>query len=982
MRIPGVVGPTYQGESTQEAAELCQNFYPEVVESDSVHQNPWAKVRYLLQPTPGFFVIAEIEGATSIEAMTETLGRLFVVARAGDADPVADTLYEIVRTGDASNPQYESIVRGRLPTPAAGPVSLVTMGDIGELLMVVANGWIHYYDLSFSVAETVVDDRTRGAQWAEFALPFGLGFRGEPIAHIGVPINLQLAPTLSSDAPDQLATAAGAGPHMTISLDWEPPDEQIGWWVVPYVEGQEYPGRVLIELNRNRTAFVNLNQSSFPVLFYGVGLSQRLNQTLNRREFYVVRFSHDTAIQLEVTLRLFPAIVTDAEIETIRRTEKWYTYVEGRAQFGGHIDGFFARLSTVRNELAVGPQFGLNFEGIGTGSVPWIWQESPGLAFGVGSAITCMAGNPAVNRLWLGASGQTAADRKLVAVALTSNGTDQKGQTVAADEVDLPAAFSAAPTGAAFAGDKLYLVNLADDRVFVFDATTPYARVDGDEFAFEWPSDAPNAFTPWERASIDVWVSGTYVYVLFRQRLGANSAENRPDDAIAEWAEIRCYLLADGGRVGSLDLSSTRLRESGATGAPTHLTGTGNILLLHDIGRDRIFAFDTVTTQPVNAFGSHSALIDWRRGSGNLIGPVWYDSTPTVGQEGTAEIGRVWLGATLGASELVTVFDLIRESSGGVHLQYEWDQLNALQRTTAPDEWKALQDLHNELIVLGSKTGDVLRNVGASPFPLQIRRDVFIQAGITAPHTLVECDKTLLWVGSTAHGTGEVYRLDNYEAVRISNHAVERALKSVSQKDLQGAHAVSYELDGHSFYLLQVPGLDYTWVFDATTALWHTRVDEKADGTNGRYRVNAHAAAFGRNVVGDARSGKLAILTTASWGNFDGEPVERIRVPPTLVREKRKESFTNLRLDVQVGAGLAEGEDRDIEPTVRFRWSYDDGETWGRAVTRSLGRAGATRGRGPQISNLGSGWFFTVEFRFKTLAPVRVFDGYIDVGGR
>ena len=176
MRIPGVVGPTYvAGDSKQALAEVCQNWYAHPLESQNVQQNPYAKAAFILVPTPGIELQLEIAGATSIVAMTSTLGRLFVVARYADGDDLLE-----IRPAGAG---YEAVKRVDIPMSGSGPVSLVTMGDTGKLLMVIANRNVHYFNLGdvydatdmvldgqFAWYENVASDAQFGAQADGFFL--------------------------------------------------------------------------------------------------------------------------------------------------------------------------------------------------------------------------------------------------------------------------------------------------------------------------------------------------------------------------------------------------------------------------------------------------------------------------------------------------------------------------------------------------------------------------------------------------------------------------------------------------------------------------------------------------------------------------------------------------------------------------------------------------------------------------------------------
>ena len=158
--------------------------------------------------------------------------------------------------------------------------------------------------------------------------------------------------------------------------------------------------------------------------------------------------------------------------------------------------------------------------------------------------------------------------------------------------------------------------------------------------------------------------------------------------------------------------------------------------------------------------------------------------------------------------------------------------------------------------------------------------------------------------------------------------------------------------------------------------MWHIRVDDAdAMQTPGPYRPSVHAVAFGRDWVGDSRSGRLGVLTRESWGDFEGRAVERVRTMPHFQSEFSEASFHELKFDMQVDSGLAAGDVADIAPEVRIDWSFDGGETFRRVVKRQL----RSKGKGAHVSSCGSGTTFTPRIRTRTLAPVSVYGGYVDV---
>ena len=950
MKLPGVVGPTYQDDSN---TEICQNFFAEQVGSPSVQNNPYAKAEYLLQPTPGTRLLLEIAAATSIVAMQETLGRLFVVARDENASPVTDTLYEISHTGGA----YDAVIRGILPQPAGGRVQLVTMGDTGGLLMVISQNRVHYYDLDPTPAPTIAST-SFGAPWAYVDLPVGPNFPGGAL-------NLP-APERQTAAPNEMSVHQGPGGNIRFALDWSPPDDMIGWWFIPFVDGTELPGRAMSFLMADRDCFVNFNFGVNPTTFYGCRVAMRWNEVGKYREMYFARFNPTVGLPASAVLGIFPALATqNAPAPPPVDLEHWYTDVACLADFGAELNGFFVKLDASRNEMSVSPQFGREPSQAGASStIAWTWTELPSknvVIPGPSRELNGVVGDTTANRLYV-ASDTGAAPGKLLAVVLDTAGDETAGERVAADDVGLPNAITALPTGIDIEGQRLYVVNAADDRVFVLGRSAPHARVAGEEFTYEWPVNAG-----YENRSVDVYVYDGLVYLLFSQQ---NPTTNK------RLATMQCF-TAGGVRRTDRDIPNEELVAAGLDQRPTHITGTGETLFIADAIAQRVAAFNAATGDWLISRSSLTALDNWRGARGFLTSAIWYDPTTTPTVEPTDTVGRMWMSGNLEGQVLAVVWDLIADICGQ-HPQYEWNPLQAVIRADAPDKWQAFKALRKELVTIGKKTGGVWVSTD-SLFPLIPRRDVFFEVGIVAADTLQTVRDTLMWVGGSQQGTGIVYRLDGYTPMRVSTHAVERALRAVTEPQLAAATAWAYEQDGHHFYVLNVPGVANTWVFDATTELWHTRVDRDEDGNFIPFRPATHAVAFGQNIVGDRLSGKIGALTTDYWGNFNGAPFRRLRQTPDMQTERREVAYRDLIVDVGVGIGLTEGEIRDLDPYMLISWSRDSGRKFSPQVRRYLGRRGQTNVK-PKIETLGSGLQLVVRMETDTLAPTWIYGGYIDAG--
>lgn len=244
---------------------------------------------------------------------------------------------------------------------------------------------------------------------------------------------------------------------------------------------------------------------------------------------------------------------------------------------------------------------------------------------------------------------------------------------------------------------------------------------------------------------------------------------------------------------------------------------------------------------------------------------------------------------------------------------------------------------HRELLLLKDNTGEVWYDAGGADFPLARNDGANIEVGCSAVNSLQKIGGVAYWLGRDEQGAAAVFSMAAYQPQRISTHALEELLEKVD--DLSGATAFTYHQDGLTFYVLNVPGLDTTWVYEVTSNLWHERA-ELVNGEYSRWLPTCHAYAYGVHVVGDA-SGNLYALDVEKNTN-NGATLVRDRITPhfaspALTRQK----VGSIQIDCDVGQGLPSGQ----QAQMMLRYSDDGGKTWGNWRYMTLGNVGQYKAR-------------------------------------
>jgi hypothetical protein len=283
-----------------------------------------------------------------------------------------------------------------------------------------------------------------------------------------------------------------------------------------------------------------------------------------------------------------------------------------------------------------------------------------------------------------------------------------------------------------------------------------------------------------------------------------------------------------------------------------------------------------------------------------------------------------------------------------------FDALNFFTAEGSPDTALGLKVDHEQPIIFGEKSTEVWENVEISGFPFQRAANGFIELGTLNGKTPAKIDNSLFWVASDY----TVRRLDGYTPVRVSTHAVEQWLKTVTAASLRG---YSYTIDGHLIYLLTAT--EGAWQFDITTQLWHER---STYGSEPLWAWGNPVQFAGKVLVGSTTSNVIAELSPTTYADL-GETQRMEWTYQPVYFEGKRVFHDSLELTCEVGVGLTTGQGSN--PEVMLSASDDGGRTWFVLSNRSLGAIGkyATK-----VTWHGLGSAYQRVYRLAISDPVKV----------
>ncbi len=249
-----------------------------------------------------------------------------------------------------------------------------------------------------------------------------------------------------------------------------------------------------------------------------------------------------------------------------------------------------------------------------------------------------------------------------------------------------------------------------------------------------------------------------------------------------------------------------------------------------------------------------------------------------------------------------------------------YDPLDVATVEGDPDNIVGMVNSHNQILFGGANTIEPWDNTGAADFPFQRSGAAFIERGILDRDSFTKIDNSVHFVGNDRI----VYRLNGYDTVRISTHAIEFKIAQATY-----FRAFTYSQEGAKFYVLNTDV--GTFGYDMSTGAWH----ERRSLGKVNYRCSTATEAYGGTVMGDAYTGLIYIpnLDTHTE-NGDVIPVEMEL--PSIQTNRLKSTCYSVELQCETGVGNA----GDPDPLCSLQYSRDGGRTFSAELPRSMGRVG------------------------------------------
>jgi hypothetical protein len=295
-----------------------------------------------------------------------------------------------------------------------------------------------------------------------------------------------------------------------------------------------------------------------------------------------------------------------------------------------------------------------------------------------------------------------------------------------------------------------------------------------------------------------------------------------------------------------------------------------------------------------------------------------------------------------------------------------------------PDPWQSmLVDGNRQIWLLGTQTGEVWYDSGASPQPFAPIPGAVFRYGVSSPWAASLAGPNVVWSSRNQEGEGLIVAARGYTPAAIGTYAVSKRMSDYQRAgSIDDAEAWSYQQEGHTFVNFSFPKANATWTMDVERPTWHER-GKWNPGLN-RYDIwspRVHCYAFGKHLVGDRSTGKIAIMDVAYSSEVDESAIRRLRIAPGLNKEHARLPYDVFELLIEPGLGLVAGQGEN--PLVMLRTSDDGGKTWGAQRQASAGRMGQYKKR-VYWTRLGTSSARCFEVTVSDPIPWRIVDAYLN----
>ncbi len=278
-----------------------------------------------------------------------------------------------------------------------------------------------------------------------------------------------------------------------------------------------------------------------------------------------------------------------------------------------------------------------------------------------------------------------------------------------------------------------------------------------------------------------------------------------------------------------------------------------------------------------------------------------------------------------------------------------FDPLDIAAKSGSADNIVGIVAVHKELWLIGALTTEIWVGTGAADFYFQQVQGAYIEFGCLAPFSIAYTDVMLFWIMKNKQGQFQIMKGAGYQVENIAtSYIIEQMSRMESVSDVI---ASIFQVANHSFYVINFPTANITFVYDITTGEFvRAAFLDVNTGNLNRYRYQCFTAFNGQVLGGDWENGKLYTIDPNIYverqGDGDSEgPILRRKTFIHMVGGEF-ERVNYITFDADIDAGTTDITQADVdnnlatEPKINLFWSDDRGKTYGNPVEQGFGLQG------------------------------------------
>lgn len=280
-----------------------------------------------------------------------------------------------------------------------------------------------------------------------------------------------------------------------------------------------------------------------------------------------------------------------------------------------------------------------------------------------------------------------------------------------------------------------------------------------------------------------------------------------------------------------------------------------------------------------------------------------------------------------------------------------WPILDFALINSRPTILNGISVLKRRIFFFGQNKSEIWIDAGLSDFRFRRDNNLLLEHGVKAIDSISQAFDRLFYLSGDINGVGSIMMIESgISPQAISTREMDERIQRYTKPE--DAIGFAYKINGQVFYQISFTEDNHTFVFNASTKLWHEL--ETADSN--RDTSNTHAFFNNKHYITTYNDSKLYELSYNFLTN-NGEKIKRTRIcrtasSPTYERIK----YARMQLDMLKGVGSINTKplsslppsatpaqlaaSADVDPMVFLSVSQDGGDTYISFGSESFGRAG------------------------------------------